>query len=85
MRETREKETIKIKKILRDNDILAVPYDKCTGFCLMKRDTYISKCNDFPARSQFKGEETNLLLNEEKKFGEKLQQMKESNLIWEEF
>ena len=51
----------------------------------MKRETYISKCNVILALSQFKKEQTNLLVNEEEKLREKLLQMKKSNLISEEF
>ena len=86
IRETRQNnEIINVKMWLKDNDILAVPYDKGTGFCLMKRETYMSKCKDSLALSRFKKEETNLLLNEEKKFREKLLKMKKSNLISEKF
>ena len=59
--EMRRNETFKIKKWLNDHDILAVFYDKGTGFCLMKGDTYISKCHDILAYSPINKEETNLL------------------------
>ena len=49
----------------------------------MKRETYISECNNFLALPQYK-KETNLLSNEEK-FREELLQTKKSNLISEEF
>ena len=49
----------------------------------MKRETYLSTCNDFIHFSPFE-EKTNLLLKEQKKFREKLLQMKKSNLISEE-
>ena len=51
----------------------------------MKRETYFFKCNGFLALSQCKKEEANLLINEEKKFREKILRMKKSNLISEEF
>ena len=51
----------------------------------MQRNTYISKCNDTLALSQFKEKETDLLLNEEKKFREKLLLMEKLKLISEEF
>ena len=76
---------IKVTKWLKDNDSLAVPYDKGTGFCLMERETNISNSNHILAPSQFKEEETNPLSHEGKKFTEKLLQIKKSNLISEEF
>ena len=34
------------KQYLREKDLLAVPFDKGTGICMMKRQTYISKLNN---------------------------------------
>ena len=64
----RNNEIIKVAKCLKDKDILALPYDKGTGFCLMERETNISNCNHNLAPFQFKEEEANLLSHEEKKF-----------------
>ena len=45
---------VKVKKWLEDNLFSASPYDKCTGFCLIQRETYIFKCGNLLALSQFK-------------------------------
>ena len=41
------------KTYLQQNDLLAVPFDKGIGICLMKRDTYNSKMNDILNLPQF--------------------------------
>ena len=33
----------KARKHLKDNGLLAVPFDKSVGFCLMKKETYVKK------------------------------------------
>ena len=37
---------IMTKRYLREKDLLAVPFDKDTGICVMKRRAYISRLND---------------------------------------
>ena len=41
------------KRYLREKDLLAVPFDKGNGICVMKRQTYISKLNDISNLEQF--------------------------------
>ena len=42
------------KKYLKDNELLAVPFDKGIGICLMKRETYNDKTNDILKLNQLK-------------------------------
>ena len=44
---------IMTKRYLREKDLLAVLFDKGTGICVMKRQTYISKLNDILNLEQF--------------------------------
>ena len=41
------------KRYLREKDLLAVLFDKGTGICVMKRQTYISKLNNILNLEQF--------------------------------
>ena len=41
------------KRYLREKDLLAVPFDKGNGICVVKRQTYISKLNDISNLEQF--------------------------------
>ena len=41
------------KRYLREKDLLAVPFDKGAGICMMKRQTYISKLSDILNLEQF--------------------------------
>ena len=41
------------KRYFKEHDILAVPFDKGVGICLMKRDTYNSKMDDILKLDQF--------------------------------
>ena len=41
------------KKYLKENDLLAVPYDKGAGICLMKRRTYEQKMEKIIELPQF--------------------------------
>ena len=34
------------RKYLKDNGLLAVPFDKGVGFCVMKKETYEKKLKD---------------------------------------
>merc|ERR1711888_564566 len=42
------------KKYLKDNDLLAVPFDKGIGICVMKKEDYHSKMDKIIALPQFK-------------------------------
>ena len=41
------------KKYLKEHDLLAVPFEKGVGICLMKKDTYERKMNDILKLDQF--------------------------------
>ena len=49
----------KARKYLKDNGLLAVPFDKDVGFCVMKKETYEKKKIFFGQAEQF-GERKNL-------------------------
>ena len=36
----------KARKYLKDNGLVAVPYDKGVGFCVIRKDTYDNKLSD---------------------------------------
>ena len=82
-----EKETVLVKKWLRDNEVLAVPYDKGTGFCLRKVSTYMEKCDASLSLPQFQKQlvTKDPISTEEKKFEAKLYKMRKRGLISEEF
>ena len=42
-----------IRKYLNDNGLLAVPFDKGLGFCVMKKETYEEKLKDLLKAEQF--------------------------------
>ena len=44
---------IMIEQYLQEKELLAVPFNKGTGICMMKRQTYISKLNDILNLEQF--------------------------------
>ena len=81
---------IMAKKYLKDNNLVAVPFDKGVGFCVMKEQKYKDKLNDILKLDQFK-KETNprsnskdLILREEERVNGVLSQLKEDNKISEE-
>ena len=82
-----EKKTVLVKKWLRDNEVLAVPYDKGTGFCLMKVITYMEKCGALFSLPQFQKQlvTKDPISTEEKKFKAKLYKIRKRGLISEEF
>ena len=49
----------KAQKYLKSNGLVAVPYDKGVGFCVMRKDTYENKLSDTLDSNQFsKSKET---------------------------
>ena len=42
-----DKDVEKARIYLKDNGLLAVPFDKGVGFCVMKKETYEKKLKDF--------------------------------------
>ena len=75
------------KRYLKDNDLLAVPFDKGVGICLMKKEDYCSKLNDILQLPQFqkveKGRknEKNPLLKEEERIVEALKTLRDDGKI----
>ena len=41
------------KRYLKDNDLLAIPFDKGVGICVMKKQTYHSKLDQIISLPQF--------------------------------
>ena len=71
-------------KFLKDNDILAVPFDKCSGFCVMKRQSYHKKLPDVLDWTQFyeiASTMDNIALKIQKDINSALLDMKKSSLI----
>ena len=75
------------KKYLKDHDLVAVPYDKGTGICLMKRKTYEKKMDKIIELPQFqkyipdRSNAKHLVLKEEERIIEILQDLKKSGAI----
>ena len=75
------------KKYLKDNQLLAVPFDKGIGICLMKKEKYHEKMNDILGLSQFKKVQNKRknakhpVLNEEKRICDFLKELKEKGEI----
>ena len=42
-----------VRKYLKGNGLVAVPFDKGVGFCLMRKDTYQNKLSDLLESNQF--------------------------------
>ena len=49
----RDKAVEKTRKYLKDNGLLAVPFDKGGGFCIMRKQTYESKLESLLQSAQF--------------------------------
>ena len=43
----------KARKYLKSKGLVAVPYDKGMGFCVMRKDTYVNKSSDTLDSNQF--------------------------------
>ena len=75
------------KRYLMDNNLLAVPFDKGVGICLMKKEDYCSKLNDILQLPQFqrveKGRknEKSPLLKEEERIVEALKSLRDEGKI----
>ena len=48
-----DKDVEKARKYLKDNGLLAVPFDKGVSFCVMKKETYKKKLKDLLQAEQF--------------------------------
>ena len=55
MKQTPSDESVeKARKYLMNNGLIAVPYDKGVGFCVMRKDTYENKLSDTLDSIQFR-------------------------------
>ena len=76
----------KARKYLKDNGLLAVPFDKGVGFCVMKKETYEKKLKDLLQAEQF-SERKNLtdsvIMKIEKDISKELLAMKKKGEISE--
>ena len=76
----------KARKYLKDNGLLAVPFDKGVGFCVMKKETYEKKLKDLLQAEQF-SERKNLtdsvIMKIEKDISNELLAMKKKDEISE--
>ena len=76
----------KARKYLKDNGLVAVPFDKGVGFCVMKKETYEKKLKDLLWAEQF-SEKKNLtdsvIMKTEKDISKELLAMKKKDEISE--
>ena len=81
---------IMTKRYLKEYDLLAVPFDKGVGICLMTRETYKNKMNDILKLDQFEKLEKprknskNFIIKEEERINEELDKLRDNQLITEE-
>ena len=74
----------KTRKYLRDNGLLAVPFDKGVGFCIMRKQSYESKLESLSKSAQFvkKNATTDeVILKIEKNFNKELVTMNKRDQI----
>ena len=75
------------KRFLKEHELLAIPFDKGTGICLMKSTTYKSKIDDILQLRQFKKIQItrknakNMSVKEEERVNDKLQELLDANEI----
>ena len=76
----------KARKYLKDNGLLAVPFDKGVGFCVMKKETYEKKLKDLLKGEQFserKNLTVSVIMKIEKDINKELLAMKNKDEISE--
>ena len=76
----------KARKYLKSNGLVAVPYDKGVGFCVMRKDTYENKLSDTLDSNHFsKSEGTSdaIVLKIERDINKELLAMRKKNEISE--
>ena len=75
----------KVHDYLKANDLLAVPFDKVCGFCVMKKSTYMEKLDEVLNSDQFQiinGAKDDIVIKNEKQINNSLQQlMKQGKLV----
>ena len=78
------------KKYLTENKLMAVPFDKGIGFCVMKVDSYKKKLDDILKLDQFRKEtkprknSLDLILKEEERINEELSLLNDTGKISDE-
>ena len=78
------------KKYLTEYKLVAVPFDKGIGFCVMKADSYHHKLNEILQLDQFKKEvnprknSRDLILREEERINDELQRLHDNGKITDE-
>ena len=82
----------KVHDYLKANDLLAVPFGKGCGFCVMKKSTYMEKFDEVLTSDQFQqinGEKDDIVITNEKQINNSLQQLmkqgKSSDKIYQRF
>ena len=81
-----DKDVEKARKYFKYNGLLAVPFDKRVGFCVMKKETYEKKLKDFLQADQFserKNLTDNVIMKIEKDISKELLAMKKKVRISE--
>ena len=76
----------KARKYLKSNGLVAVPYDKGVGFCVMRKDTYENKLSDTLDSNQFsksKGTSDAIVLKIERDINKELLAMRKKDEISE--
>ena len=71
---------------MKDQKLLAVPFEKGCGFCVMKQTTYLEKLNEILGSSQFeprKGESDEITIRTEKLINSSLHQLMKQGEISE--
>ena len=77
---------MKANDSLKDQKLLAVPFDKGCGFCVMKQTTYSDKLNEILSSSQFEprnGESDDVTIRTEKLINSSLHQLMKQGTISE--
>ena len=81
-----DKGVVKARKYLKNNGLVAVPYDKGVGFCVMRKDTYENKLSDTLDSNQFsksKGTSDAIVLKIERDINKELLAMRKKDEISE--
>ena len=77
------------KRYLKENKLLAIPFDKGTGICIMKKDTYRNKLKDILNLEQFekvipdRKNAKDAILKEEERINKTLADLRKNNKISE--
>ena len=81
---SKDKPVEKTRQYLKDNGLLAVPFDKGVGFCIMRKQTYESKPTSLLQSAQFEKKDATtdeVILKIEKDLNKKLLAMNKRDEI----